>query len=73
MELIAEKIWELVELGLSFEEICEAVREYQTHIGLMFMLESMQNLSNNGRVSKLAAKAAGIMLHFPSVWALPVL
>ena len=61
MELIAEKIWELVELGLSFEEICEAVREYQSHTGLMFMLESMQNLANNGRVNKIVAKAAGIL------------
>ena len=61
MELIAEKIWELVEQGLSFEEICEAVREYQSHTGLMFMLESMQNLANNGRVNKIVAKAAGIL------------
>ena len=61
MELIAEKIWELVEMEHSFEDICEAIREYQTHTGLMFMLESMQNLANNGRVSKIAAKAAGIL------------
>jgi len=61
MELIAEKIWELVEQGLSFEDICEAVREYQAHTGLMFMLESMQNLANNGRVNKIVAKAAGIL------------
>jgi len=61
MELIAEKIQELMEAELSFEEICNAVREYQQHTGLMFMLESMQNLANNGRVSKIVAKAAGIL------------
>ena len=61
MELIAEKIQELMGADLSFEEICENIQEYQQHTGLMFMLESMQNLANNGRVSKIAAKAAGIL------------
>ena len=61
MELIAEKIQELLAAELSFDEICEAVREYQQHTGLMFMLESMQNLANNGRVNKIVAKAAGIL------------
>ena len=61
MELIAEKIWELLEAELSFEAICEEIREYQTRTGLMFMLESMQNLANNGRVNKIVAKAAGIL------------
>lgn len=61
MELIAEKILELIEADLSFAQICEAVRDYQTHTGLMFMLESMQNLANNGRVNKIVAKAAGIL------------
>ena len=61
MELIAEKLQELIEAGLSFAEICEKVQEYQQHTGLMFMLESMQNLANNGRVSKIVAKAAGIL------------
>lgn len=61
MELIAEKIQELMGADLSFEEICEDIKEYQQHTGLMFMLESMQNLANNGRVNKIAAKAAGIL------------
>lgn len=61
MELIAEKLWELIEAEHSYEDICAAIREYQNHTGLMFMLESMQNLANNGRVSKIAAKAAGLL------------
>ena len=61
MELIAEKIQELIDANHSFEEICENIQEYQQHTGLMFMLESMQNLANNGRVSKIIAKAAGIL------------
>ena len=46
---------------LSFEEACEEIKAYQQHTGLMFMLESMQNLANNGRVSKIVAKSAGIL------------
>ena len=61
MELIAEKLQELIASGLGFEAICESIREYQQHTGLMFMLESMQNLANNGRVNKIVAKAAGIL------------
>ena len=61
MELIAEKIRDLVASGLSFEDICNSVKAYQENTGLMFMLESLQNLANNGRVSKLVAKAAGIL------------
>ena len=61
MELIAEKIQELIDADLGFEEICESIKEYQQHTGLMFMLESMQNLANNGRVNKIVAKAAGIL------------
>ena len=61
MELIAEKIRELIDADLSFEEICDAVKAYQQRTGLMFMLESMQNLANNGRVNKIVAKAAGIL------------
>ena len=61
MELIAEKIQEWIEADLSFEEICERIKDYQRHTALVFMLESLQNLANNGRVSKIVAKAAGIL------------
>ena len=61
MELIAERIQEWIEAGCSFEDICEKVKDYQQRTGLMFMLESMQNLANNGRVNKIVAKAAGIL------------
>ena len=61
MELIAEKIQELIAAELSFEQICQQIKEYQQSTGLMFMLESMQNLANNGRVNKIVAKAAGIL------------
>lgn len=61
MLLIAEKVQELIAEGLSFAQICERIKAYQQKTGLLFMLESLKNLANNGRVSKITAKAAGIL------------
>lgn len=59
--LIIEKISELIAEGNDFEEICKSISEYQTHTGVVFMLQSLRNLANNGRVSKIVAGAAGIL------------
>ena len=62
MRLIMDKIVELAAQDKSFEEIVEIVSDYKVnHCGLLFTLESMQNLANNGRVSHLVAKAAGLL------------
>lgn len=62
MHLIMDKIMELAAENKSFEEIVETVNDYKVnHCGLLFTLESMQNLANNGRVSHLVAKAAGLL------------
>ncbi len=61
LKLIVEKIQELNEQGLSFDEICEAVTEYQKKTHLVFMLKSLTNLANNGRVSPAVAKIAGLL------------
>ena len=59
--LIIEKLQDLIVSGLPYEEVCREITAYQEHADLMFMLESLQNLANNGRVSHLAAKAVGIL------------
>ena len=61
MVLLIEKLEELIDSGLTYEEVCAAITDYQQHAELLFMLESLQNLANNGRVSHLAAKAVGIL------------
>ncbi len=61
MVLIMEKIRDLVQDGRTFEEISAEIPMYQQKLGLLFMLQSMRNLANNGRVSKLSAKFAGLM------------
>lgn len=61
MRLSIEKVRELAERGESFESICEKIKEYCRHTGLIFVLESMKNLANNGRVKPIVAKAAGLL------------
>lgn len=59
--LILEKIAELSQAGKSFEEIVAEVTAYQKHTRLFFALQSLHNLSQNGRVSKVAAAAVGVL------------
>lgn len=61
MKLMVEKLQELIARDKSFEEIGQELTEYSRHTGLFFMLESMKNLANNGRVSPFVAKAAGLL------------
>lgn len=61
MNLIIEKLAELIEQGESFEVICDKIAEYQKNTGLMFSLESLTNLANNGRVNPVVAKIAGTL------------
>lgn len=61
LKLIVEKLEEMITAGAAYEEICEKIKIYQKHTGLLFMLESMKNLANNGRVSPIVAKMAGLL------------
>ena len=59
--LIVEKLSELINENLNFEEIENRTREYMKSTHLVFCLQSLKNLANNGRVSKAVAKVAGIL------------
>lgn len=59
--LMVDKIRELILSGCEFDEVCQRVNAYAEKTGLLFMLESMKNLSNNGRVSPIVAKMAGLL------------
>lgn len=61
MTLIVKKTEELILQKKSFEEVCGQIQEYSRNTGLLFMLESMQNFANNGRVRPSVAKMAGIL------------
>ena len=56
--LQAEKAAEMIRAGESLDSIQNALRVYATEI--IFVLESLKNFANNGRISKAAAAAAGI-------------
>lgn len=59
--IILEKVAELVRDGRDFDDVCEQITKYMTKTRLFFSLESLHNLAQNGRVSKLAASAVGVL------------
>lgn len=58
--LLVEKLAEWIEKGQTYEEICDRIAQYRERTGLLFMLKSLRNFANNGRVSPLVAKLVGI-------------
>lgn len=61
MRMILEKLVELKNLGKTFEEVEKEIAEYTKHTHLYFVLKSLHNLSQNGRVSKVVASAVGFL------------
>ncbi len=59
--ILVEKLEELIMSGLSFEDICKEIKAYQKKTGLLFILQSLTNFANNGRVSPTVAKIAGFL------------
>lgn len=59
--LVIEKLQELIKQNLSFEEIDDTIRAYMKRLHLLFSLDSLKNLANNGRVSKAIASISGIL------------
>ncbi len=59
--LLIEKLRTLILAKLPLAEIKEKIGEYQKKLHLFFSLESMRNLANNGRVSPIVAKMAGML------------
>lgn len=61
LKLVVEKIQEMKAAGKTFEEVSEAIAEYQNQTHLIFCLKSLNNLANNGRVNPAVAKIAGVL------------
>jgi DegV family protein with EDD domain len=59
MALMAERVREQALAGKDLDEIEADLKGYKTE--LLFALESLRNFANNGRVSKAAAAAAGLL------------
>lgn len=62
MTLLVKKLQELLEAGSPFEEVCRQMDVYsRNNTRLVFILYSIDNLVKNGRVSKIAGMAAGLL------------
>lgn len=61
MRLLVEKLKEMIEEDLPFEEIVEKGQDYLNHTRLFFALKSLHNFAMNGRVSKAVASAIGVL------------
>lgn len=61
MAMIAQKLRELIRQELPFDKIRDTAEEYARKCKLVFSLESLNNLANNGRVPVAVAKLAGIL------------
>ncbi len=59
--ILVEKLEEFIVSGMPFEEICREIKEYQNQTGLLFVLQSLKNFANNGRVSPAIAKIVGFL------------
>lgn len=59
--LLIEKALSETRAGADFDGVCRAVQEYRERTRLLFALESMHNLAQNGRVNRLVATMAGVL------------
>ncbi len=58
--LIIKKLEEYIKSGMQYEDICKNIIEYKKNTGLIFMLKSLKNFANNGRISPIIAKLVGV-------------
>lgn len=61
MQLIIEKLRDMIAAGEAFEAIEEKIKAYLHRTHLIFALKSLTNLARNGRVSHASAAVAGAL------------
>ena len=61
LRLVVEKLVELGETDLTFDEVDAQVREYMHQTRLFFALGSLHNMGQNGRVNKVLVSAVGLL------------
>jgi len=59
--LLAIKIKELKERGMSFEEVKEKITEFRDKMETKFVLESLENLRKNGRLSRVTFTICNVL------------
>lgn len=61
IDLLIKKSLELIKENLSFEEVISQLEKYHKTVDTAFLLESVDNLVRNGRVSKLVGQMIGFL------------
>lgn len=61
VDLIVTELNRLIAQGLSFEDVVEQITAYQERTKLLFILEKVDNLVKNGRLSKLVGAVVGLL------------
>ncbi len=69
--LIAMKVQELAESGMDFEEVVEKTEEFIRHQDTMFVLENLDTLRKNGRLSGMKATLVSVLNIKPVMMATP--
>jgi len=59
--LIALKIKELKEKGLSFDEVKQKIAQFRDNMQTKFVLESLENLRKNGRLTNVTAMICNVL------------
>ncbi len=59
--LTALRIWNLARSGMEFSAVVEAVAQYISEMNTLFVLEDLDNLRKNGRLSRLQAILTGTL------------
>ena len=59
--MIARKLNEYASQGMPFEEVVDKIEEYTTSLRTYFVLETLEVLRKNGRLSRLSATIAGAL------------
>ena len=70
--LIARKLNEYASQGMPFEEVVDKIEEYTTSLRTYFVLETLEVLRKNGRLSRLSATIAGALNIKPVMIGTPV-
>ncbi|WP_083912500.1 DegV family protein [Allofustis seminis] len=61
MDMLVEKAVEFIDAYDDFDEVVDALKAYHQHTRLVFILQSIDNLVTNGRVSSVAASIVGLL------------
>lgn len=69
--LIAMKVQEFAESGMDFEEVVEKTEEFIRHQDTMFVLENLDTLRKNGRLSGMKATLVSVLNIKPVMMATP--